>query len=273
MHAAFAGATTARDSRYLPAMRWAFLHTPPLPGAANMAIDEWLLARARRNGVGTVRVYSWAGPTASFGRHQSARRGFDPERARAHGIGVVRRLTGGRAVLHHREITYAIAAPITPGRDLGADYATVNTLLLSALRTIGVDARIVPEGRRLPPPGSAPCFELPAPGELVVDGRKLVGSAQYREGAAWLQHGSILVHDDQPLLRDIAIGDVPVTDAATLTAILGREVSAAEFAAVLRRAVEAAWDAALTDLAPDVVRTEAAPLEATYDDDAWTWRR
>jgi lipoate-protein ligase A len=238
-----------------------------------MAIDEWLLARARRDGEGTVRVYSWSAPTASLGRHQSARRGFDPARARASGIGVVRRLTGGRAVLHHREITYAVAAPVTPGRDLKADYAAINTLLLAALRTMGVDAFVVPEGRRLPPPGSAPCFELPAPGELIVGGRKLVGSAQYRENAAWLQHGSILVHDDQHRLRDIAIGDVPVTDAATLAAILGRDVSPTEFANALRDAVGATWDKALSELSADDVRTEAAGLQSTYEDDAWTWRR
>lgn len=254
-------------------MCWAFLLTPPLPGAANMAIDEWLLLRARREGLGAVRVYSWEQPTASFGRHQSARRGFDPQRAREHGIGVVRRLTGGRAVLHHREITYAIAAPVTEGRDLKTDYASTNELLLVALRSLGVDAQVVPEGRRMPPPGSAPCFELPAPGELVVQGRKLVGSAQYREAQAWVQHGSILVHDDQHRLRDFAIGDVPITEAATLAAILGREVGAAEFAGALRDAVRSTWDRDATELDPDVVRESAASLYATYEGDEWTWRR
>lgn len=263
----------SRRHATFPAMRWNFLVTPPLPGAANMAIDEWLLVRARRDGVGTVRVYSWDAPTASFGRHQSARRGFDPERARTRGIGIVRRLTGGRAVLHHREITYAVAAPVTPERDLRSDYAAINGLLLAALCRIGVDARVVPGGRRLPPPGSAPCFELPAPGELVVEGRKLVGSAQYREATAWLQHGSILVHDDQYRLREIAHGDVPVTDAATLASILGRDVSPSEFAAALRTAVAERWDDTLTDVAADVARREAAPFQATYEGDAWTWRR
>src|SRR5512139_2874749 len=111
----------ARPCSRLAAMRWGFLHTPPLDGVANMAIDEALLARARDTGEGVVRVYGWSAPTLSLGRNQVARGAWDRERAGTLGLPIVRRLTGGRALLHHREITYSVTAPTADGRGLRAD--------------------------------------------------------------------------------------------------------------------------------------------------------
>ena len=254
-------------------MQWAFLHTPPLPGAANMAIDEFLMTRARQSGTGVVRVYSWRYPALSLGRHQTARGAFDRERARAHGIGLVRRLTGGRAVIHHREITYSVTAPVAGGHALRDDYSTINQLLLAALGELGVYADFAQPPRRLSPPASAPCFEIPAHGELMLHGRKLVGSAQLREHGAMLQHGSILVHDDQHRLGDVAVHPVPPTHAATLADALERDVSAEEFARHLRTQVHATWDHEVSDLDADAVIEAAQPLAARYESDEWTWRR
>jgi lipoate-protein ligase A len=176
-----------------------------------MAIDEALLDRARETGEGVVRVYSWLRPTISFGRNQRVRGAYDPARAAEAGLDVVRRMTGGRALVHHREITYSVGAPAHDGDDLRASYARINALLVDALRQLGVDVLIAGRSDRLPPPGSAPCFERPAEGELVHAGRKLVGSAQVRERGAWLQHGSLLVHDDQHRLGEAsANGALPL---------------------------------------------------------------
>lgn len=254
-------------------MRWRFVHTPPLAGTVNMAVDESLMARARDTGEGVVRVYTWLAPTLSLGRNQTARGAWDPARAAREGIAIVRRLTGGRAVLHHREVTYSVTAPAAGDRDLRADYAAINELLLAALRDLGADAEVARPAGRTPRPGSAPCFELPAAGELVATGRKLVGSAQVREDGAYLQHGSILVHDDQGRLRDVALGPVPVTPAATLTEVLGRSVMPGEVAGALRRAVQEHWDPASQDLDPDNVVAAAVPWCGRYEDEAWTWRR
>src|SRR5687768_14706976 len=95
----------------LSPMRWRVLLTPPLPGADNMALDEALLERARDSGEAVARVYTWSRPTLSLGRNQTAAGRYDLALAAALGIDVVRRPTGGRAVLHHRELTYAVAAP------------------------------------------------------------------------------------------------------------------------------------------------------------------
>ena len=99
-------------------MRWHLLLTPPLPGVDNMAIDDALMARARRTGEGVVRVYSWAEPTLSLGRNQWTAGVYSAERAHAVGVGVVRRATGGRALLHSREITYSVTAPAPPDESL-----------------------------------------------------------------------------------------------------------------------------------------------------------
>ena len=170
-----------------------------------MALDDTLLAHARATGTTVVRVYGWTAPTLSFGRNQRAVGLYDPAALAGQEIAVVRRPTGGRAVLHWREVTYAVAAPLgalaPAGAPLKAAYARINGVLLAALGSLGVDAReAVPAGRS-PLPDGAPCFEVPTGGELVLGtsagARKLVGSAQWQDEGALLQHGSILVDDDQ----------------------------------------------------------------------------
>src|SRR5512142_1385967 len=99
-------------------MHWHLLVTPPAPGAENMAVDEALMDRARTSGEGVLRMYGWSAPTLSLGRNQIAKGRYDLARAAAEGIGIVRRPTGGRALLHHREITYSVTAPVQFGTTL-----------------------------------------------------------------------------------------------------------------------------------------------------------
>ncbi|GJG88172.1 hypothetical protein tb265_33530 [Gemmatimonadetes bacterium T265] len=265
------------------------LSTPPLDGATNMALDEALLARARRTGEIVVRVYRWTRPTLSLGRHQAARGVYDAARAAAHGIDVVRRPTGGRAVLHWREVTYSVTAPsaaLSPaGASPRAAYARINSMLADALSALGVAAApAIAHGRARRPDG-VPCFEAPAAGELVAgaDARKLVGSAQWRECGALLQHGSILIDDDQGLLACCARGPIPpFAPPATLHALLGRAPATDEVAvAVLdaaRRLAES-LDLPVVAIDPDALaddpalRAEVARLLPRYTESTWTWRR
>jgi lipoate-protein ligase A len=259
-------------------MRWRLLVSPPLDGAANMALDEALLERARATGESVLRVYAWHPPTLSLGRNQPARDAYDRARLRASGLGVVRRPTGGRAILHEREVTYSVTAPASadPRRGaLGESYARINRLLCDGLRRLGVPAEVAPPGGRAPSPGIAPCFAVPVAGELVLGGRKLAGSAQWREDGALLQHGSILVDGDQSAVSGLLCRPLPPPPPpATLREALGRAPELAEVADALFAAVRTLEDPDAERLPPDEpLDARAATLRARYEDDRWTWRR
>ena len=164
-----------------------------------MAVDH-ALAACLNPGEAVLRIYRWSCPTVSFGRNEPARNRYDSAAGRAAGIEFVRRPTGGRAVLHDRELTYAAVLPLTGRGGLRATYRLINRGLVEALCSLGVPAAMA-EGRGLSTGlDSGPCFDKPAPGEVTVAGRKLVGSAQARLEGALLQHGSLLIGAGQDRL-------------------------------------------------------------------------
>ena len=256
--------------------RWRLLLAPPRSGAENMARDTALLARAARTGESVFSVYSWATPTLSFGRHQPAAGHYDPAKIRAASVDVVRRPTGGRAILHNREVTYSVTSP-TDAQSLRAAYARINRILVSGLSRLGVPVGIASPTGRAPVPSARPCFETPTEGEVVADGKKLVGSAQWRDGNAWLQHGSILVEDDQSLLPSFSMcaddqrETVPVP--ATLAGILGRTPQTEELANAMFEAVISLEDPEAMRLDEDEIREETLTHVAEFADEGWTWRR
>jgi lipoate-protein ligase A len=254
---------------------WRLIVTPPDGGAQNMALDEALMDRARATGEWVLRVYSWRTPTISLGRNQTARGHYDLDRIRRQGVAVVRRPTGGRAILHDHEITYSVTAPVAAAGDLRASYDRINGLLLSALRAIGIRAELAAKSNRATGPGMTPCFDEPAAGELTFEGRKLAGSAQYRENNALLQHGSILIADDQTTLGSLALGAATtIPEPATLAGSLGWTPSVGDLATALGDAVRELEDPDASGLdLEDEVRARASALVVRYLDDAWTWRR
>jgi lipoate-protein ligase A len=159
-------------------------------GTENMRIDEALLEDVLRSGNAYLRLYCWDPPTLSIGRNQQDVFGHLP---------VVRRPTGGKAVWHDDEVTYAVAAPIALFGSLRNAYCEIHSRLAQALRTLGVAATLAPYGAPVrPSDGPTSCFASPVGGEILVGGRKLVGSAQVRRAGAFLQHGSILLAGKQP---------------------------------------------------------------------------
>ena len=240
-----------------------------------MALDEALMARARRTGETVLRTYAWSTPTLSLGRNQRARGLYDLDALRDAGIGAIRRPTGGRALLHHHEITYSVTAPIQADESDARLYARVNGLLMNALALLGVPVQVAEGSQPAARPTTRPCFAEPARGELVHEGRKLVASAQWREDGALLQHGSILVDDDQHLIAALMTApSAPVPAPATLRGILGRTPSVADVHAALAVALTAVLGATPDDLEaePSLV-DEACGLAVRYRDAAWTWRR
>ncbi len=257
------------------ATRWRVVLTPAASGAENMALDQALMDRARQSGEWVLRVYSWATPTISLGRNQTARGRYDLGRIKELGLDVVRRPTGGRAILHDREITYSVTAPVDDAGDLRQSYDRINRLLLAALQAMGVQAMLAAPAHRTPSPGMSPCFDEPSAGELTLGGRKLAGSAQWRVDGALLQHGSILVEDDQSLLAGIALGGGAAIPApATLAQALGRTPQPCDVAQALTAAITLLEGTVPVELSVDTeVRARAEALVVQYTDDAWTWRR
>jgi lipoate-protein ligase A len=258
--------------------RWRLLLAPPRSGAENMARDTALQARAAETAETVFSVYSWARPTLSFGRNQPATGVYDVGRIQTAGLDVVRRPTGGRAILHNREVTYSVTAPLEDAGLLRESYSRINRILVDGLARLGIVAAAASPSERAPVPSIRPCFETPGEGELVADGGKLVGSAQWRDGGALLQHGSILVEDDQSSLRCFAAGAADrsggsTTPPATLAALLGRTPDPAEVAGAMFDAVRSLEDAEATRLDEDEIRAEALQHLPRFLDEDWTWRR
>lgn len=255
---------------------WRLLFAAPRTGAENMARDVALQARAGRTGETVFSIYSWSRPTLSFGRNQPAAGLYDLDRIHAAGIDVVRRPTGGRAILHNREVTYSVTAPLQDA-SLRETYARINRILQDGLSRLGVAVMAATQSERAAVPSVRPCFEAPAEGELVARGGKLVGSAQYRDAGALLQHGSILVNDDQSSLPDFAADSSAETDPvpapATLHALLGRSPDAAEVAEAMFDAVRSLEDARAMELDEDEVRDATLQHVSHFLDEGWTWRR
>lgn len=256
-------------------MKWRLMLVPPRSGAQNMGRDSGLMDRARETGESVLSVYSWHRPTLSIGRNQTALGMYDLAAITSRGMEVVRRPTGGRALLHNREVTYSVTAPISKGEPLGESYERINGLLLDALSSLGVDASVAGSTGPPPVPGEIPCFAEPSKGELVSAGRKLVGSAQVREDGALLQHGSILIEDDQSLIAEVSV--VPpttgATPAATLLAAMGRAPEVGEVAEALFAAVIWGEDAGARRLEESDVSNLTARHFDKYSSEWWTWRR
>jgi lipoate-protein ligase A len=254
---------------------WRFIDSGALDGSEQMALDAGLMDRARETGESVLRVYAWNRPTLSFGRHESVRGRFSPATLGAAGVSAVRRPTGGRVLMHDREVTYSVTAPAVDGEPLAASYRNINSLLLRALSALGVQASESPAGPPIRPgdPAGLSCFAAPAGGELVVGDRKLVGSAQLRERGAMLQHGSILVDDDQPRIATLASGPVtPPLPAASLRACLGRAPAYEEVRDALLAALVASVPRVTALDARDASR-HAAAHRARFASAEWTWRR
>jgi lipoate-protein ligase A len=184
-----------------PLQEWRLIHTPPAAGAWNMAVDEALLESMRlENALPVLRLYAWDPACLSLGYAQPAS-DVDLEALLQRGWDLVRRPTGGRAILHTDELTYAVIGPHSDPRLAGSvleSYQRLSRALLDALHRLQVPAHS--QAQALIPPGSDPkgavCFEVPSNYEITVDGKKLIGSAQARKRDGVLQHGSLPLSGD-----------------------------------------------------------------------------
>jgi lipoate-protein ligase A len=273
--------------------RWRLLDTGAADGFTNMAVDEALLeVSAAEGGPSTLRFYSWSPPALSLGYGQSIAGEIDFHRCTSLGIDVVRRPTGGRAVLHDHEVTYSVvikAADPRVASGLLASYLTISRGLVRGLLYLGITAELVPiqRGALLPSDEASPvCFATLSSYEVAVAGRKIIGSAQRRVHDLIMQHGSIPLWHDLDKLRAVFSSSLPggrsdhgeVVYQAHMTSLQeagGRAYSYAEVVAALTRGMVEVWQ---VDLLPDQLtaaeKERSTHLRATkYGSDSWTWRR
>ncbi|MDH7485936.1 MAG: lipoate--protein ligase family protein [Anaerolineae bacterium] len=267
---------------------WRLLIDDAADGATNMAVDEAIAeATVAGHALPTLRFYAWQPPCLSLGRNQPYAE-VDAGRCAVRGYDIVRRPTGGRAILHTDELTYSVAGPADEPRLRGGVlevYHRLSAGLLEGLRRLGIEAQETPAGNGTGADGSAACFEVPSAHEITAGGRKLVGSAQCRQGGWVLQHGSLPLRGDVTRIVDgLAFADQAEREtlrqalrrrASTVAEVLGWEVSFVAAAEALAAGFAAALDLILI---PGPLsaweQARAAELRRTkYTTTAWTQRR
>lgn len=267
---------------------WRLIISRPDSGAMNMAIDEAvLLAVSRGLAPPTVRFYQWSKPVISLGYFQSYNREIDFTKTGAQGVDVVRRLSGGRAVLHHRELTYSVTAPENNrviGGTVTQTYLAVSRGIVAGLRKLGIPAELS-AGQKTKGVITAACFDSPSRYEVAVFGKKIVGSAQTRKNAGILQHGSVVIENETDLLFSCLRFETEearetgknyfIHKAASLADILGYPPEFREVADALTRSFTTEFGVSLTPhQLSDAEMAEALELcRSKYDTDAWNKKR
>jgi lipoyl(octanoyl) transferase len=268
---------------------WRLILSPPLSGTQNMALDESLLiSAAQKNKPPTLRLYSWEVPTLSLGYAQSIK-DVNLNSLEKLGWELVRRPTGGRAILHTDELTYSVTAsiddPIMAGTLLES-YQRISNALLLSLSILGINANadsIYPT--HMTSFGEEPiCFEVPSNYEITVAGKKLIGSAQARKNNGVLQHGSLPLDGDLARITRVLNYEnedkinksqsALLAHAGTIASLTGLQISFDRAQKAFIEGFSKSLDISLTNSEPSKDELEIAnELEKTkYDSPVWTRR-
>ena len=266
---------------------WRLLITPPRRGAWNMALDEAILEHmGRGDSLPTLRLYAWDPACLSLGQAQPFS-DVDVKRLKERGWEVVRRATGGRAILHTDELTYSVIAPNDEPGVAGTVLESYNRLaqaLLLAVKKLELSVEMKQgkrDGNTTPNPV---CFEVPSTYEITVDGKKLIGSAQARKKEGVLQHGSLPLTGDlsricQALVfeNESAREDASkrlLARAVTVESALGRSISWEQAAQAFIHAFEAQLGLSLKrgELSESESRRAEELIQEKYDHPSWTER-
>jgi lipoate-protein ligase A len=267
-------------------MIWRLLHYRSGDAFENMALDEAVFRETVwNNRPPTLRFYGWRNPAVSIGYFQDLDKEIHIDLCRAAGVDIVRRITGGKAVYHCDEVTYALAAgrcaSLFPD-DIYRTYEIVSRCLARGLYSLGIDARLAAA-----PPGAVSraqrpscCFSVPFGSELLVEGKKICGSAQTRTHGGFLQHGSLLMRFD-PEKNAALMGPRDPDAARTLQSrvaavnqVLAAPVSVEALCQGLQRGfVEELGIRLVPEPLTPAEESLAARLVKKYASEAWTRRR
>ncbi|HAR6248249.1 TPA: lipoate--protein ligase family protein [Staphylococcus pseudintermedius] len=272
---------------------WHFMNTGSHHPYYNMALDEALLNFVSRGEIDpVVRFYTWNPPTLSIGYFQRLSKEIDIEKVKEKGYGLVRRQTGGRGVLHDKELTYSVivpeAHPDMP-QTVTEAYRVISGGLLEGFKSLGFDAHFaVPrskeEREKLKQPRSSVCFDAPSWYELVVEGKKIAGSAQTRQKGVILQHGSILQDVDIDDLFDMFIfknerlkakmKEAFVEKAVAINDLSNETITIAQMEVAFKEGFKKALDIEFKPLELTVAQQdEVKALEEKYRSEAFLYRK
>ena len=266
---------------------WRLYLSPPAAGAWNMAADEAMLEHiVRGDSPPTLRLYSWDPPCLSLGRSQPFL-DADTKVLKENGWNLVRRATGGRAILHTDELTYSVIAPNDNQHVRGSileSYQHLAQALLFALKSLGVNVEMKKERMDQNAKSNPVCFETPSAYEITVHGKKLIGSAQARKNNGVLQHGSLPLRGDLGRVtealffpdmasRQIATQKL-IARASTVESALGRAISWDAASKSFIHAFETVLDIQLEEgklSASEILRTDEL-IQKKYAHPDWTER-
>jgi lipoate-protein ligase A len=273
---------------------WYFIDSNKCSPSFNMALDEALLDWHSAGKIPpTVRFYGWDPATLSIGYFQKVEKEINLDAVNKYGLGFVRRPTGGRGVLHDKELTYSVIVseehPRMPSTVTEA-YRVISEGILQGFRELGLDAyfavpRTEEEKAGLKNPRSAVCFDAPSWYELVVERRKVAGSAQTRQKGVILQHGAILLDLDEQMLFDLfkypsdrvreRMQKAFKNKAVAINDLRGEPVSLEEAKKAFHKGFEIGLDVELVPyyLSEDELNEVDQIVTRRYGNDEWNYRR
>ncbi|HBY56518.1 MAG TPA: octanoyltransferase [Candidatus Atribacteria bacterium] len=280
-------------------MEWRLIKDGYHTGFINMAIDEAIMIAHRESLVPpTIRFYQWLPPAVSLGYFQDLKKEIDIDACQNMGIDIVRRPTGGKAVLHDKELTYSFVIkenhPLVDDSILET-YKKISGGIIRGLSYLGIKAKLVPLREKLQsvnggdkpknfhPDIKSICFSVPSQYEVQVDGKKIVGSAQVRKGGIVLQHGSLLIKLEKDKLFSVFnFPSIQVKEklksgfnATSLEEVLKREISFSELSEVLPRGFEEEFGVKLVEgkLTEKEEKISKDLLENKYSTYEWNYQR
>ena len=261
-------------------MTWRLIPYRSYNAFQNMAIDEAIFRETLRNKrTPTLRFFGWRPAAVSIGYFQDAQKEIHADGCRSAGVDLVRRITGGKAVYHRDEVTYSLAAGSREGLfpdDIVRTYEMISSCLARGLAELGICASLAETGRKTERPSC--CFAEPAGRELLVDGRKICGSAQTRSHGGFLQHGSLLMTFDPAVTASLIRTPAPPEQlrdrVVGLNELISIPVSAEKLCEALQKGFcdELGIDFAPGELTPEEL-TLSVRLIRKYESAAWTLSR
>ena len=249
----------------------------PLKGSLNMAIDEFMFLLIKKEKKTILRFYQWEKPTASLGYFQKVNEVVNLDYLKRKNFDLVRRMTGGKLVLHNKEITYSIASSEAEvfTNSLKNSYQLISQALCLGFSKMRINARLASRKISSYLSKSLPCFSYPGQDEIKVNGKKLVGSAQKREGNYFLQHGSIPIKSDYEILRKLTPESTPQfgKNMTSLKEILGRDISFSEVISCLVQGFKEFFQIEFKNkIFNEQEREEILTLQKKYESPSWNFK-